>query len=150
MTDTATIAGGPSPLNAHTYNPEVASGSGNFPICTPVRQTTASGAGGHVLPASASASSAASVVGIAAASGVEGQSVRVMFAGPLEATTDQWDAVTGDSGGLVTASPYYAGTTTGTLTTTAPSGPGTLVVAVGIALSPTAMMIQISDPQLNS
>lgn len=149
MTDTATIAGGPAPLTAHTYNPEIASGAGDFPICTPLRQSTTAGQGGRVLPTSTSAFSGANVVGLAASPGVEGQSVRVAFAGPLDATTDEWDAVTGDSGGLTPAAPYYVGTT-GTLTTTAPSAPGTRVAAVGIALSPTSMMIQISDSQFNS
>lgn len=149
MTDTSTLFGGPAP-NFHTYHPGVASGAGNFPIGTPVRQSTVAGQGGHVLPASASAFSGANVVGLAASPGVEGQSVQVTFAGPLEATTDQWDAVTGDSGGLVTASPYYVGSTAGTLTTVAPSSPGTRVASVGIALSPTVMMVQISDSQFNS
>ena len=150
MTDTATIFGSPAPLDDHTYNPEIASGAGDFPICTPVRQSTTLGQGGRVQPASASESNGANLVGLAAATGIEGQSVRVILAGPLEATADQWDAVTGDSGGLVTASPYYVGTTAGTLTTDVLSAPGTRVAAVGIALSPTVMMIQISYFTLNS
>jgi hypothetical protein len=150
MTDTATLAGSPAPLNAHTYNPEIASGVGNFPIGTPLRPATVAGQGGRVQLASASESNGANLVGLAAGPGVEGQSVRVLLAGPLEATTDQWDAVTGDTGGLVTASPYYVGTTPGTLTTDVLSAPGTRIAAVGIALSPTVMMVQISFFTLNS
>lgn len=150
MTDIATITGGPAPFNAHTYMAEVVTGVDNFPICTPLRQSAESGQGGLVMPASAAAVNGGNIVGLAASTGIVGQPVQVIFAGPLEATTDQWDEVTGDTGGLVTASPYYVGIATGTLSSTAPVNPGTHVVAVGIALSPTAMMIQISDPQTNS
>jgi hypothetical protein len=128
--------------NAHTCNPEIASGVGNFPIGTPLRSATVAGQRGRVQLASAS-ESWTNLVGLAAGPGVEGQSVQIISFGPLEATTDQWDTVTGGKGGLVTASPYYVGTTAGTLTTDVLSTPGMRVATVGIALSPTVMMVQI-------
>lgn len=144
MTDSATITGGRGPGDAHTYNPIVASGAGSFPICTPVRPSTVDGQAGRVIPTSATAFSGANVAGLAAEPGEEGSPVLTRFAGVLTATEAQWDAVTGQSGGLVTGSPYYVGSTTGTLTADAPTEPNTRVAAVGMALSPTAMMVQIS------
>lgn len=70
----------------------------------------------------------------------------VQLEGILEATTGQWDAVTGQSGGLTTGSTYYLSMTTpGALTTTAPTSSG-LVVQIGKALSTTRFDISIRRP----
>jgi len=64
--------------------------------------------------------------------------------GVLAATTGQWDAVTGDTGGLTAGSVYYLDPdTAGMLTTTAPSADGDFVVRVGKATSTTDMEISI-------
>lgn len=67
--------------------------------------------------------------------------------GVLVATTTQWDAVTGQSGGLTTGSPYYlSAATAGRLTTTAPTAAGEFVVRVGLALSTTELDISVEPP----
>ena len=70
-------------------------------------------------------------------------------AGVLSATTAQWDAVAGTTGGLAFNTTYFLSpTTAGLLTATVPTTVGQLVVRVGRALSSTAMMIDIQDPIL--
>lgn len=67
--------------------------------------------------------------------------------GVLVATTGEWDAVTGGSGGLTPGSAYYlSATTAGMLTTTAPSSAGQFVVRIGLAISATEMDISITPP----
>lgn len=69
--------------------------------------------------------------------------------GVLPATTGQWDAVTGQSGGLTMGSPYYLdAATAGKLTVTAPTTVGQLVVRIGLALSSTELEISIQPPIL--
>lgn len=69
--------------------------------------------------------------------------------GVLAATTVQWDAVAGTTGGLTAGAIYYlSATTAGELTETAPSTVGQFVVRVGIALSTTEMEITFSPPIL--
>ena len=64
--------------------------------------------------------------------------------GVLAATTVQWDAVAGTSGGLTKDVIYYlSAATAGILTSTAPSSAGQYVVQVGIAISTTEMKITI-------
>jgi hypothetical protein len=71
----------------------------------------------------------------------------IIVDGILEATTGQWDAVTGDTGGLTPGSNYFlAAGSAGGLTTTAPSGAGEFVVRVGHALSSTEFEIEIQQP----
>jgi len=67
--------------------------------------------------------------------------------GVLAATTGQWDAVTGDSGGLTAGTVYYLDpSTAGMLTDTAPSTAGQFVVRVGLATSTTEMEIGVEPP----
>lgn len=66
----------------------------------------------------------------------------IVIAGSLTATTVQWDAVTGQSGGLTTGSVYYlSNATAGNLTTTAPTTG--FNCPIGVALSTTIMVLQI-------
>lgn len=69
--------------------------------------------------------------------------------GVLAATTVQWDAVAGTTGGLTAGAIYYlSAATAGELTETAPTTGGQFVVRVGIALSTTEMEITFSPPIL--
>ena len=69
--------------------------------------------------------------------------------GILTATTEQWDAVTGGSGGLTPGAKYYlSAETAGMLTDTAPTGSGQYVVKVGNALSTTELKLQIQQSVL--
>lgn len=70
----------------------------------------------------------------------------VILNGPLTATTGQWDAITGDVGGLVFDAYYYLDpAAAGKLTQTAPTTVGQFVVQVGRAFSSTDMMIDIQQ-----
>jgi hypothetical protein len=61
-------------------------------------------------------------------------------------TTAQWDAVTGQVGGL-TPGPYYVSAAAqGMLTTVQPVAPGSFVTQVGLALNPTTLLLQPSIP----
>lgn len=69
--------------------------------------------------------------------------------GILAATTGQWDAVTGLTGGLVAGDVYWLdAATAGKLTSTAPTSAGQYVVRVGKGLSTTEMEISVSPPIL--
>lgn len=66
--------------------------------------------------------------------------------GILAATTAQWDAVAGTSGGLTKDIIYYvSAVTAGNLTSTAPSTVGQYVKEVGIAISTTELKIAIKQ-----
>jgi hypothetical protein len=68
----------------------------------------------------------------------------IMIGGIFIATTAQWDAVTGDIGGLVTGSRYYlSAATAGLLTATPPSTIGQYIEPIGYALNTTHLKISI-------
>ena len=67
--------------------------------------------------------------------------------GVLVATTGQWDAVTGQVGGLTVGAIYFLSpTTAGHLTTTAPSAVGELVARIGKAISTAELELTIEQP----
>lgn len=100
--------------------------------------------------AQANAIGTAVVPGLAASAAEAPASARVKFAGPLTLTTEQWDAITGDSGGLTPLAIYYlSAADAGMLTTTPPTSPN-YVTVIGFALSPTTMMLQIAPPVLGA
>lgn len=69
--------------------------------------------------------------------------------GPVTATTTQWDAVTGQTGGLTPGSAYYLdAATVGKITATPPSAAGQTVVNLGIALSTTVFDVTVTPPYL--
>jgi hypothetical protein len=114
-----------------------------FPVGTPVYQTAIDGS---VNFARANAASTARVVGIASTAGAVGQDVEILRSGPLTLSEDEWDVITGGEGGLTIGVPYYvSAATAGLLTKTAPSGPN-YVAPVGIATSPTTLLVQITFP----
>jgi hypothetical protein len=73
----------------------------------------------------------------------------VRSGGVLAATTAQWDAVAGTTGGMARGTYYYLDpATAGKLTATAPSTAGQFVVEVGLALSTTELLIRPRPPIL--
>jgi hypothetical protein len=69
--------------------------------------------------------------------------------GVLAATTTQWDAQTGDSGGLIANQKYWLSAgTAGHLTQTAPTTVGQYVAPVGIGISTTELLINVGEPIL--
>lgn len=118
--------------------------AGSIVIGTPVYSKSA----GSVDKAQANASGTVEVVGLvrdvsvtAAASGA------IQTDGVLAATTGQWDAVAGTTGGLTYNTVYYLDPdTAGKLTSTAPTDAGDYVVRIGKAISTTELEISISQP----
>ena len=69
--------------------------------------------------------------------------------GFLETTTERWDAVTGDSGGLITGSIYFLDpNTAGKITRTAPTTANQYIIRIGRAISATTIRIQTTIPIL--
>lgn len=67
--------------------------------------------------------------------------------GILAASTGDWDAVTGETGGLTPGAVYYLdAATAGKLTQTAPTTTGQFVVKCGLAISTTEMDIDTTAP----
>ena len=111
-------------------------------ICAPVYMDAADG----FKKAQANASGTRKVIGLVGTSPsiTNATSGQVNVSGVMTATTTQWDAVTGGSGGLTFNTTYYLDpTTSGKLTSTAPSTVGQYVVEIGIAVSTTELEIRI-------
>lgn len=101
--------------------------------------------------ARANAAGTSRVIGMVAKSPsiANGASGPVRLDGPLTATTPEWDAVTGGSGGLVFNTVYYLDpAAVGKITSTAPTTVGQLVVEIGVGLSTTEMQLNIKSPIL--
>lgn len=68
----------------------------------------------------------------------------IQMVGPLSATTGQWDAVTGQTGGLTIGATYFLdNTTAGKLTTTVPASG--YICPVGKAVSTTKLLINVGN-----
>jgi hypothetical protein len=75
-----------------------------------------------------------------------GVAAGVQASGFFEATTVEWDAVTGDSGGLTAGEKYFLDPdTAGLLTLNASTTEGDYIAAIGIALSATEFRIAINQ-----
>jgi len=121
------------------------SNAGAIVICSPVYVDGA----GTVDLAKADAAATTEILGLVAEAtqiGIAG-SGNIQTDGILTATTGEWDAVTGDAGGLTAGSVYYVDPdTAGKLTTTAPTTAGDFVIRVGVALSTLNLDITITPP----
>jgi hypothetical protein len=142
MTDTATRIAGPTQV-PNQINPYAGSDLlPGMPVYASAAET--------VDKAKGDAAGTAPVAGLCLRNGASGEPVPVLFAGPLDLPTAEWDAITGGSGGLTRGSYYYlSAATAGHLTTTEPSSEGTFGIRVGLALSTTTMLIQIGDLVVN-
>lgn len=119
---------------------------GAIVIGTPVYNDANDG----VKKGKADASSTSGIIGlmrdVSVASAATGA---VQTNGVLTATTGQWDAAFGTTGGLVKGTRYYlSATTSGLGTATAPSTVGQNVVELGLGLSTTELLINIKSPIL--
>jgi len=121
------------------------SNAGAVVICAPVYVDGA----GTFDEAQADAAATTEILGLVAVSpsiGIAG-SGNIQTDGILTATAVQWDAVTGDGGGLTAGSVYYVDPdTAGMLTTTAPTTVGDFVIRVGVALSTLDLDITVTPP----
>lgn len=73
----------------------------------------------------------------------------IITSGVLVATTGQWDAVTGGSGGLTFGTYYFVDPANpGKLTSTVPTTVGQCVTLAGVALSTTELELLLREPVL--
>lgn len=95
--------------------------------------------------ARANASGTKKVIGLVASTTIATTaSGNILTDGILTASTGQWDAVTGQTGGLTAGATYFlSAATAGRLTTTAPTTTGQYVAPVGIALSTVSMRLDV-------
>lgn len=105
---------------------------------------------GNVDKAKADASGTTRVSGLVADTSIASSaSGSIQTDGVLNATTTQWDAITGQTGGLTPGAVYYLDVATaGKLTVTAPTTIGQYVVEVGVAFSTSDLEISIRVPIL--
>jgi hypothetical protein len=117
--------------------------AGAIVIGTPVYVSGA----GAVDKAKADASGTKDVVGLVRDASIDpSASGEIVLNGLLTATTGEWDAVTGGTGGLTPGSRYFLDPdTAGMLTDTAPDEVGDFVCPVGIALSTTELMVDLGE-----
>lgn len=110
-------------------------------------RTTAPNAGDY-SPALATSLEQARVIGLVkTVAGSLGQQAVVILDSYLDASTAEWDAVTGQVGGLTSGAVYYlSAAAAGDLTTTAPIAEGEYVVRVGKAVSATRMEVMVERP----
>jgi hypothetical protein len=103
---------------------------------------------GQVDKAKADASGTIQILGLVKDLSVDPAAAGIIQTdGVLTATTAQWDAVAGTTGGLSPGAVYYLdAATAGKLTGTAPTATGQFVVRVGLALSATELDISTTAP----
>ena len=125
-----------------TFCPEAAS---DFPVGTPVYVT----AGGLAQIAFAFDGSALlkNVAGLARTAGRTGERCLVQHGDVLQLTTTEWDAIAvGASGGLLPGRLYYLWSTAGKIALAPPVTEDGLSTRVGLAISATEMLLQLSFP----
>jgi hypothetical protein len=101
--------------------------------------------------AQANASGTRRVIGLVSKdpSIANGTTGTVTIGGVITATTAQWDAVAGTTGGLAFGVPYFLDpATAGKLTSTAPTTVGQYVVEVGVGVSTTELNVRIQKDYL--
>ena len=115
-------------------------------ICTPVYNDADDG----VKKAKADAIGTKSAIGLVYDSSItNGVSGAIQVNGIVSATTGQWDAVFGTTGGLAFGTRYYlSAATAGLGTSTAPSAVGQYVLELGIAISTTELLLTMNQPIL--
>lgn len=122
---------------------------GSLIIGTPVYSDAAAGIDQGLANNSGKSTIIGLVSDVSVASGAQGN---VAVGGLIVASTAQWDAICGTTGGLTFNVPYYLHKSTpGRLTATAPTSPGDIgkeVVQVITALSETEARIAITTPIL--
>lgn len=115
-------------------------------IGTPVYNDAADG----VKKAKGDAAGTSKVIGLVAdVSITNAVAGNIAVDGVLTATTGQWDAAFGTTGGLTFGTVYYlSAATPGLGTNSAPNAAGQYVVRLGIALSTTELALQITGQRI--
>ena len=111
-------------------------GGATLPKCGPVSISAAD------TVVAASAVNRPNVIGVMTGSVASGASGGVMSGGGMVATTAEWDAITGQTGGLTPGVTYFLGSPG--LTTTVPTVD--FLTRVGVAINSTRLELNISRP----
>jgi hypothetical protein len=99
----------------------------------------------QVAKANANNASTFRAVGLASAGINNGASGTIIVGGVVDGTTGEWDAVTGQTGGLTPGAVYFlSNATAGNLTSTAPTTG--YLVRVGVAIAATQLLLQFGEP----
>lgn len=135
-------------LDAQVVEVDVISQQNNNAGTINIGQPVYNDGAGTVDLAQADAIGTVEVLGLVkAATIVAAASGAIQTDGILAATTAQWDAITGDVGGLTPGSVYFLDPNTpGNITLTAPTAVGDFVVRLGKAVSTTELEITILQP----
>lgn len=124
----------------NTVSKDNMSGS-TIPKCTPVYVSS-----GNMVPAQADAQATVAVAGLVDDDTTNNSSGNIVTDGVFEALPADWDAVTGQTGGLTVGADYWLdANTAGMLTTNAPDADGDFVKKVGHALTATQMDVEIGQ-----
>jgi hypothetical protein len=130
-----------------TSRPVVVTGSGALPKGTPVRPNGITA--GVVTTSEANGLSSAATIGLLVTPVVDAsdRASSAQYAGIFEMTTGEWDAVTGDTGGLSLGVLYYvSATSTGKISSTRTGVSNQCITLLGIAISVTELQLQICGP----
>jgi hypothetical protein len=148
MADENILSGDRSGFAANNMHQILAVEESNVLPGTALAALVAVGRGGEVARAKADSGDSTYVTGLAVKAGVSGERVHTQYAGPLVLSTEQWDAIAEDTSvGLENGAPYYlSATTAGKITKTLP-GAG-FAAPVGVATSPTCLLINIGFPSV--
>jgi hypothetical protein len=135
-------------LDAAVSEVDVASLTNNNASPIVIGNAVYTDAAGGVDLAQADALGTSEVVGLVREASISAAaSGEIQTDGVLVATTTQWDAVAGTTGGLDVGTVYYLDpSTAGDLTDTAPTAIGQVVIRIGKAISTTDIEISISEP----
>ncbi len=102
-----------------------------------------------ITPAQADNLTDADAIGLAQAAAAGTAAVTIQFDGPITLPTADWDALTGQVGGLTAGISYYLDpTTAGHLVNAAPTTAGQVRQKILIALDTTTALISIGEPIL--
>ena len=141
-TNVLTVSGGtavwaaPANVNFLILASQTNANGGSVVIGAPVYAT---GTANHIDKAEANAFSTAQCIGLVFDTSIASAAAgNVITVGQLTATTGQWDAVAGTTGGLTSGTIYYlSDSSAGTLTSTAPNTAGHFVIPVVEGISTT-------------
>lgn len=107
-------------------------------------------ADGELAPANADDVSTAFVIGILQFAVQPNERAPILSTGQsLEQAAPLWDAIAGTSGGLVPGTPYFLKTTDGELTDTPTTTSNQFQTLVGVAESPTSLLLLLGQPYKN-
>lgn len=141
---TVNNVGAPEWNAAHTIGDKLTNANAStMPPGTPVYCSAA----GSMNLAKADNAVTAECIGLVPVAVLTGQLGLVQEVDSITLTTGQWDAVTGDSGGLTPGARYFlSAATAGRLTTVAPSTAGQFSISLCTALTTTLMRLRVQPP----